>query len=174
MMKTRSLKAFPTLYSRAHTQKPLCPRFLKLSWVAEVVLGSDFASLLPTTTGRPVGIVPGNLVSIPSHHYHTISALPVSPLKSVRLSTIRDESVREVIVSMFGTCGGGLTVPEVSRVDQLREAPGATLSFFLASAAWKRTGGHLPHPPSSALPFPPTYRFSWPYSSQVGPLFGDK
>ena len=174
MMKTRSLKAFPTLYSRAHTRNPSVQGSSSYLGLPTWYLGATSRPFSPTTTGRQAGIAPGNLVSILSHHYHTISAFPVSPLKSVHLSTIRDESVRVVIVSMSGTCGGCLTVPEVSRVDQLREAPGVTLSFFLASAAWKRTGGHLPHPPSSALPFPPTYRFSWPYSSQVGPLFGDK
>jgi len=108
---------FDTIF-RGPYSEPLCPRILKLSWTVDAVFGSDFAPFLsPQLRDVHLESRPGTRFPFP----HVISALPISSLKSLHLSVIGDEPVREAITSMFETYSKSLMTLEVSRMDQLRD-----------------------------------------------------
>lgn len=103
---------------RTPDSKLLCPRLLKLSWIADPVFGGDFIPFLsPQLRDVRLASRPGTQFPFP----HAIAALPASSLESLRLSIIGDEPVKEAIISMFRTFGKSLTTLEVSRMDQLRD-----------------------------------------------------
>jgi len=106
---------FDTLL-RGPYSEPLCPRLLKLSWIVDPVFGSDFAPFLsPQLQDVHLASRRGTRFSFP----HVISALPISSLKSLHLSIIGDEPVRDAIASVFETYTMSLTTLEISRMDQL-------------------------------------------------------
>jgi len=112
-----SQDVFDMLLRSPHS-KPLCPRLLKLSWIADPVFGGDFTPFLsPQLQDVYLASRPGALFIFP----HAISTLPISSLKSLRLSIIGDEPVREAIASMFKASGRSLTRLKVFRMDQLRD-----------------------------------------------------
>jgi len=110
-----SREVFDMLLRSPHS-KPLCPRLLKLSWIADPVFGGDFTPFLSPQL-QDVYLIsrPGTLFLFP----HAISALPISSLRSLRLSINGDEPVREAIFSMFKTSSKSLTKLKVFRMDQL-------------------------------------------------------
>ena len=112
-----SQDVFNTLLLSQHS-KPLCPRLLKLSWIADPVFGSDFTLFLsPQLQDVYLASRPGTLFIFP----RAISALPVSSLRSLRLSITGDEPVKEAIASMFKTSSKSLVKLKVFRTDQLRD-----------------------------------------------------
>jgi hypothetical protein len=112
-----SQDVFDMLLRGPHS-KPLCPRLLKLSWIADPVFGGDFTPFLsPQLQDVYLASRPGTMFLFP----HAISALPISSLKFLRLSIIGDEPVREAIASMFKTSSKSLTRLKVLRMDQLRD-----------------------------------------------------
>ena len=112
-----SQDVFDLLLRYPHS-RPLCPRLLKLSWIADSVFGGDFVHFLIPEL-REVRLVsrPGTIFSFS----HAISALPISSVKSLRLSVIADGKSRDAIFSLFKTCPKSLTTLEVVRMDQLRD-----------------------------------------------------
>jgi len=103
---------------RSPHSNPLCPRLLKLCWMADPVFGGDFTPFLSPQL-QDVYLVsrPGTLFLFP----RAISALPISSLRSLRLSISGDEPVREAIASMFKTPSKSLTKLGVFRMDQLTD-----------------------------------------------------
>lgn len=101
---------------RSPHSKPLCSRLLKLSWIADPVFGGDFTPFLSPQL-QDVYLVsrPGTPFLFP----RAISALPISSLRSLRLSISGDEPVREAIASIFRTSSKSLTKLKVFRMDQL-------------------------------------------------------
>ena len=98
--------------------KPLCPRLLKLSWIADPVFWGDFTPFLSSQL-QDVYLAsrPGTLFMFP----RAISALPISSLRSLRLSIIGDEPVREAIASILKASGKSLTNLKIFRMDQLQD-----------------------------------------------------
>ena len=112
-----SQDVFEILLRSPHS-KLLCPRLLKLSWIADPVFGGDFIPFLsPQLRDVRLASRPGTLFPFP----HAITALPASSLESLHLSIIGDELVKEAIISMFKTFGKSLTTLEVSHMDQLQD-----------------------------------------------------
>jgi hypothetical protein len=98
---------------------PLCPRLLKLSWVADSVFGGDFVHFCsPQLQEVHLASRLGTQFSFPN----ALSAIPMSSLKTLRLSVLGHGAVREAIFSLFATCSRSLTTLEVSRMDQLRDS----------------------------------------------------
>ena len=137
---------------RSPDSKPLCPRLLKLSWVADPVFGGDFAPFLsPQLQDVRLASRSGTRLSFS----HSIPAIPISSLKSLRLSIVGDESVREAIASMFKTFSTSLTMLEVSHMDQLRDGSWCRIIYFprlrsLETDQWPPTV----FPPSLPVFFP--------------------
>lgn len=112
-----SKDVFDMLLRCPHSE-PLCPRLLKLSWVADSIFGGDFVHFFSSQLQEVyLASRPETLFSFS----HAISALPVSSLKTLRLSVLGDAAVKEAIFSLFSACPKSLTTLEVSRMDQLRD-----------------------------------------------------
>lgn len=108
---------FNILLQSPHS-KPLCPRLVKLSWIAGPTLGGDFTPFIsPQLQHVHLASRPGTVFSFS----HAISALPASSLKTLRLSVIGDEPVGEAITCMFRACRENLTKLKISRMNQLRD-----------------------------------------------------
>lgn len=111
-----SQDVFDQLFRYPHST-PLCPRLLKLSWLADSIFGGDFVHFFsPQLQEVYLASRPETLFSFS----HAISALPISSLKTLRLSVLGDEAVREATSSLFRTFPESLTTLEVSRMGQLQ------------------------------------------------------
>lgn len=121
-----SQEVFDMLHQGSQSD-PLCPRLLKLSWIADPIVGGGFSLFLsPQLQDVYLASRPGTRFPFS----HAISALPASTLKSLRLSVVGDGPVREAIVSMLRTCGKSLTTLEVSCMDQLRDGSLCRIIFL--------------------------------------------
>ena len=97
---------------------PLCPRLLRLSWLADSIFGGDFVHFFSPQLQEVHLVSRSETVFSFSH---AISALPISSLKTLRLSVIGDGPVRDAVSSLLSTCPKSLTTLEVSRMDQLED-----------------------------------------------------
>lgn len=112
-----SQDVFDILLRCPHSE-PLCPRLLKLSWIADSIFGGDFIHFFSPQLQEV------HLVSHPQTQFsfsHALATIPISSLKTLRLSVLGDGAVREAIFSLFSACPKNLTTLEVSRMDQLRD-----------------------------------------------------
>ena len=97
--------------------RPLYPRPLKLSWIADLVLfGGDFIHFLVQELHK-VRLVshPGSIFLF----FHAVSALPMSSVEARCSSVIADGKSRDGIFSLFKTCPKSSTTLDVVCMDQL-------------------------------------------------------
>lgn len=148
---------FDMLLDRSYS-KPLCPRLLKLSWTADPVFCADFTPFLsPQLQDVHLVAGPGTLFTFP----HAISALPITSLKSLRLSIIGNAPVREAIASMFKNISKSLTTLKISQMDQLQDGSWYRILFFLPCLRSLETDQW---PPSA---FPPRMPVFFPSLRQI-------
>ena len=135
---------------RGPYSEPLCPRLLKLSWIADPIFGGDFTSFLsPQLQHIRLESRPGTVFPFS----HAISILPASSLKSLRLCILGDEPVREAITSMFKACGESLTTLTVSRMDQLQDGSWCRIMLYPRLRTLE-TDQFPPTPPNLPMVFP--------------------
>lgn len=132
---------------------PLCPRLLKLSWIADSIFGGDFVHFFsPQLQEVYLASRPETLFTFS----HAISVLPISSLKTLRLSVLGDGAVREAIFSLLSTCPKSLTTLEVSRMIQLRDVTWCRILLLFSRLRRLETDQFPPtmFPPSFPVFFP--------------------
>lgn len=122
-----SQHVFDALLRRPHSA-PICPRLVKLSWVADSVFGGDFVHFLSPQL-REVHLA--SRVGTQFSFAHAISTLPISSLEAFDLSVIGDRSVREAVSSLFRTCPKNLTTLKVTHMDQLCDGSWSNIMVLL-------------------------------------------
>jgi hypothetical protein len=110
-----SQDVFDALFRCPHPE-PICPRLVKLTWVADSVFGGDFVHFFsPQLREVRLSSRPGTVFSFAQ----SISTLPILSLKTLSLSVAGDHTVRGAILSLLKTCPKNLRTLEVTRMNQL-------------------------------------------------------